>query len=110
MTLDLAADAAAFFADFAEPVTLLIGSVERDVQAIVDRDLPEPIPESGDLVLSAVMEFQNDDTDGLAASEFTDDGTIQVRYPFRVGDATTVDRPVKRLLAQDAGILRVGVL
>ena len=118
MTLDLAADQDVFFADFADDtgnVNPVTGDPRTGVAMLINRKLPEVEGDGGARIRSYHIGLKNSATKGLTADEALQQSDGQVAtldFPESVGDAQAkwINRPINRLINQNAGMLLVEVL
>ena len=118
--LGLSDDAALFLIEFGEDILYRAseGGTERTVRAIIDRNPPEALAEPPNKALApllAVEVMNSADEVTLAGNTFkgistseVDTGGGEVKLALRIGE-TAQWRPIKKLLSQDPGILRLGV-
>lgn len=109
MPIDLAADAAVFFSDFAETVVYRPREGEpRTIQALVDRDPPEALGEDVTTRTPVLhVTVRNDSVAGITAAE-VDTGGDRIDLPLRVGGSATT-RPIVGIVRQDAGLVTLEV-
>ncbi len=100
-------DSSEFLDEFAEDIIYLpAGGGSRPIRGIVNREIPEGIPSAphGNTPILTVL-IANDATDGISSSEL-DKGGERITIDIRAGKVAT-NRKVTRLLAQDAGMIKV---
>lgn len=117
MTVDLITDAPAYVAEWGESCTYVPRSgASRTIRAVIDREPPMTVAGTDGLAPYAVVYVLNRSTSvtfngltfaGIAASE-VDTGGDKISYSDRLG-GSTVARPVKKIAAQDAGILQLEI-
>ena len=117
MIYDLAQDAVAFLTDFSETVTYHPASGEsRQIKAVVDRSPPADLPgaPAGALAPKATIAVANrataisDDTIGGISTSELDTGGDMIALAVRIGQDPT-QRPLKRVVNQDAGMITLEV-
>ena len=111
MTLPLAADAALFLADFAEPVVYRpAAELPRTIQAVVDRSPPRGLDEAPGVALPVTrLTVINDPVAGVAAASL-DTGLDRFDVPVRCGGPATSRAIVPgQAFTQDAGMLTIEV-
>ncbi|HOQ06075.1 MAG TPA: hypothetical protein PKY88_12780 [Anaerohalosphaeraceae bacterium] len=104
----LVSESEKFLRLFGEPVLLIAPSgEEREVLAVVERNPISPMPNEMGTSCTIEAEMMNDNQKGLAASEF-DSNQWQIKLPVRVGGSKQI-RTISHIIAQDAGMIRVGI-
>lgn len=98
-----------FLSEFGEDIKYLPnGGGEREIRAVVDRELPAEIPGAGQGQSSVIIIIvANSATTGISASEI-DTGGDKVELAMRMGE-TVKQRRITKMIQQDAGMLTLEV-
>lgn len=99
-----------FLAAFGEPVTVKVsGGDDRVISAIIDYDSEAALSGNAAPGKGAGISIlvKNSRTDGISSNEF-ERGKYSVMIPFRVSDIAE-ERPITKILEQDAGMVRYQV-
>lgn len=113
----LQADAEIFLTEFGEEITYRpAGGTARTILAVVDRNPPEPVPQSPIDVMGKAITIEvanrttstSDDEFGGIGSAELDTGRDNVDVVLRLGDSPETRR-ITNVLSQDLGMLRLDV-
>jgi len=84
------------------------GGGTRSITGIIIYDGTAPLPGFDATTLSFGISVKNDSTHGISSDELSEGGKDKIAIEPRI-DLAAMDRPITRIISQDAGMLQLAV-
>ena len=84
------------------------GGGTRSIVGVILYDGTSPLPGIDVTTVSFVISVKNDSTYGISSDELSEGGQDKISISPRI-DLAAMDRPITRMLSQDAGMVQLAV-